>query len=113
MKISEITQEMVINQLRENEAALSESDKAYIDSLQDAAIAYIKSYTGIDGMDTPDENGRMLDDYEDLVYPFMAIVSFMYDNRQMTIDKDKINPVAMSALDLHCFNLVASEDDAQ
>ena len=67
-------------------------------------------WTGIKGLDIPDVNGRMLDDYEDLVYPFMAIISFMYDNRQMTIEKDKINPIAASALNLHSFNIIPAED---
>lgn len=109
MKISEITQELILSQLRENEQALSASDLVYIDALKEATIAYIKDWTGIGEVSTPDENGRMLDDYEDLVYPFMAILSFMYDNRQMTVEKDKINPVAASTLNLHSFNLVPSE----
>jgi hypothetical protein len=109
MKISEITRELILSQLRESAQALSEVDLAYIDALKEATIAYIEDWTGIGGLDTPDDNGRMLDDYEDLVYPFMAIISFMYDNRQMTVEKDKINPVAASALNLHSFNLVPSE----
>ena len=111
MKISEITREMILNQLRENEATLSETDLAYIDSLKEAAVGYIKSYTGINGVDEPDKNGRKLDDYEDLVYPFMAILSTMYDSREMTVDKDKINPIAMSALDMHVFTLIPEDEE--
>ena len=77
MKISEVTQGMILNQLRESAAALSVEDLAYIDALKEATIAYIKDWTGIGGLDEPDSNGRMLDDYEDIVYPFMAIISFM------------------------------------
>ena len=110
MKISEITQDLILSQLRENVTALNEADLAYINALKEATIAYIKDWTGIKEVSTPDENGRMLDDYEDLVYPFMAIMSFMYDNRQMTVERDKINPVAASTLDLHSFNLIPSED---
>ena len=109
MKISEVTQGMILNQLRESAAALSVEDLAYIDALKEATIAYIKDWTGIGGLDEPDSNGRMLDDYEDLVYPFMAIISFMYDNRQMNVDRDKINPIAASALNLHSFNFVHPE----
>lgn len=110
MKISEITQDLILSQLRENVTALNEADLAYINALKEATIAYIKDWTGIKEVSTPDENGRMLDDYEDLVYPFMAIMSFMYDNRQMTVERDKINLVAASTLDLHSFNLIPSED---
>lgn len=102
MKISEITQDLILSQLRENEAALSDIDKAYIEGLKEATIAYIKDWTGI-------KDEQKLDDYEDLVYPFMAIISFMYDNRQMTVEKDKINPVAASVLNLHSFNIVPEE----
>lgn len=109
MKISEITQDLILNQLRENVQALSETDKAYIDALKEATISYIKDWTGIGEVSTPDKNGRMLDDYEDLIYPFMAIISFMYDNRQMTVEKDKINPIAASTLNLHSFNIVPEE----
>ena len=110
MKISEITQELILSQLRENEQALSETELDYIDMLKEATIAYIKEWTGIKEVSIPDVHGHMLDDYEDLVYPFMTIISFMYDNRQMTVEKDKINPIAASALNLHSFNLIPSED---
>ena len=109
MKISEITRDLILSQLRENEAALSEADLAYIDGLKEATISYIKEWTGIYGVDTPDKNGRRLDDYDDLVYPFMTIISFMYDNREMTVEKDKINPVAASTLNLHSFNLIPED----
>ena len=109
MKISEITQELILSQLRENAEALSNVDLAYIDALKEATIAYIKDWTGIAGVNVPDDKGRMLDDYEDLVYPFMTIISFMYDNRQMTVEKDKINPIAASTLNLHSFNFLPSE----
>ena len=111
MKISEITQELILNQLRENAGALSEADLQYISALEDATIAYIEDWTGIHGVDEPDDNGRMLDDYEDLVYPFMAIISTMYDTRQMTVDRDKINPVAASMLNMHTFNYVPEEEE--
>ena len=107
MKISEITREMILNQLREDEAALSSEELAYIDVLKDAAISYIKEWTGISGVDTPDDNGHKLDDYDDLVYPFMAAISHMYDNRQMTIDKDNMNPVSIQILNMHSFIQVA------
>lgn len=111
MKISEITQELILSQLRESAQALSASDLAYIDALKEATIAYIMDWTGIHGIDEADDHGHMLDEYEDLVYPFMAIISFMYDNRQMTVEKDKINPIAASALNLHSFNFVPREDE--
>ena len=110
MKVSEVTLSLLCQQLRENEAALSEDEKEYILELKNAAIAFIQNYDGIYGISTPDENGRMLDDYPDLVYPLLAIVAQMYDNRQMTIDKDKLNPIVASALCLHDYNIVPKEE---
>lgn len=109
MKISEITQELILSQLRENAQALSETEKAYINALKEATIAYICDWTGIGGVSTPDDKGHMLDDYEDLVYPFMTIISDMYDTRSFTVDRNKINPVAASTLNLHSFNIVPEE----
>lgn len=110
MKISEITQGLILSQLRESEQALSADDLALIDAYKQATIRYMMDWTGIKGIDSPDSQGHMLDDYDDLIYPFMAIISFMYDNRQFTVDKDKINPIAASTLNLHSFNFVPSDD---
>ena len=101
MTITEISQ-----QLRENEAALSEAEKSYILGLKDAAVAYVKSHTGIEGVENPDKNGRRLDDYEDITVAVLALISQMYDNRQMTISSDKVNPVVPMLLGIHDFNLI-------
>ena len=98
-------------QLRENEQALSEQELSYIDTLKEAALAYIKSYTGINGVDSADENGRKLDDYEDLTFVLYALVSDMYDNRQIGVSKDKENPVVKALLGIHDFNLIPSESE--
>jgi len=111
MKVSQITREIILNQLRENEAALSLSELAYIDGLKDTAIGYVQGYTGIKGIDEADENGRKLDDYEDIGYAVLSIISFMYDNRSYSIDKGNVNPMVNSVLDMHSFNLVPSESE--
>ena len=112
MKVSQITKETILNQLRENEQALSQSEIDYILSLKAIAVEYVKSYTGIQGTDEVDDNDRRLDDYEDITYAVLAIISFMYDNRTMTVDKSSVNPMVNSILDLHSFNLVPSESEA-
>lgn len=101
--------EMLCQQLRENAAELSQSEIEYITELKNTAIAFIQHYEGIDGVDNADENGRKLDDYPDLVYVLLALVAHMYDNRQMTIDTDKLNPLVMYTLGLHDFNIVPRE----
>lgn len=100
---------MLCQQLRENEAALSENELKYIGVLKEAAISYIKSHTGINGVDVEDSYGRKLDDYPDLTYALMAIVSDMYDNRQMTISSDKVNQTVVNILAMHDYNLIPKE----
>ncbi len=97
---------MLCQQLRENEAALSQDEINYIEVLKDAAISHIKSRTGINGVEENDEYGRKLDDYEDLTYALMALVSDMYDNRQMTVSSDKANETVLNILASHDFNLI-------
>ena len=108
-----MTRSELCQQLRENEAVLSESELSYIDTLKAAAIAYIKSYTGINGIDEPDEQGRKLDDYEDLTYVLFALVSDMYDNRQVNVNKDKVNPVVIGLLGAHDYNLIPSSESEE
>ena len=108
-----MTRSELCQQLRENEAVLSESELSYIDTLKAAAIAYIKSYTGINGVDEPDEQGRKLDDYEDLTYVLFALVSDMYDNRQVNVQKDKVNPVVIGLLGTHDYNLIPSSESEE
>lgn len=102
---------MLCQQLRENEAALSQSELDYIGVLFDAAVSYIKSQTGIHGVDEDDENGRKLDDYPDLTYALMALVSDMYDNRQMTVSSDKANETVINILARHDYNLIPKDSE--
>lgn len=105
-----MNQTTLCQQLRENEEALSPEELDYIEMLKDAAISYIKSHTGIDGVDEDDENGRKLDDYPDLTYALLALVSEMYDNRQLTVSSDKVSPTVTAILSMHDFNLVPESE---
>ena len=109
MLVSEITVEKVLVHLREKPEALSSDEKDHIQLLLDAAIAYVKGRTGINGVDEPDSNGRKLDDYEDITDAVMVLVSDMYDNRQYSVDKSDVNRVAESILSLHQFNFLPGE----
>ncbi len=106
MKVSEITVEKLLVHLREEPEALNDTELEYIQGLLDAAIAYVKSMTGIDGIDTEDDQGRKLDDYEDITNAVMVLVADMYDNRQYSVDKASVNKVVDSIISLHRFNLV-------
>ena len=110
MKVSEITTATIAQQLREEESALSKSELEYIETLKDAAITYVQSETGIYGIDEEDDNGRKLDDYEDLTYAVLVLISDMYDRRQMSVDKKDVNRVADSTIGHHRFNIVPEAD---
>ena len=110
MRVSEITREVVLDHLHENADILSETELSYIDSCKAAAVSYVKGWTGISGVDEPDEEGRKLDDYEDITFAVLAIISSMYDTRSMIVDKDKLNPMVTSVLNMHSFNLLPGAD---
>lgn len=111
MKISELTTENLCLFLRENPQELSDAEVLLIESLRDAAVSYVMKRCNIGGVSSPDEHGRMLDDYEDITIAVQALVSDMYDNRQMTVDGKYENRVAESILGLHDFNLVPSSGE--
>ena len=111
MKVSEITMTMICEQLREEETSLPQETLAYIEALKEAAIAYVMSATGINGVDEADENGHKLDDYEDITIAVMVLISDMYDNRQLTVDKKDINRLAESTINRHRFNLIAGDTE--
>lgn len=97
---------MIAQQLREDVSALSQSDIDYIDALKSAAISYVESETGIYGVNEADENGRKLDDYEDITIAVLVLISDMYDQRQFTVDKKDINRVVEGIINHYRFNLV-------
>ena len=97
MKVSEISVSTLAEYLRVDDT----------DGLQmylDGAIAFVKGYAGL----TDDE----LDAYPEIAICVLAVASDMYDNRQMTVERDKLNPVAADTLDMHSFNLIPSEGEA-
>lgn len=98
MKISEITIKDICWQIRTEEAYLTEEDKAYLPILQKAAIEYVRSYTGLDE--------ATIDTHEDITIAVLVLISDMYDNRQMTVDKKNVNRVVDTILGMYCENLL-------
>ena len=103
MKVSELTRGAVAEYCRIILEDQTETELQVLDAMKEAAIQYCTGYTGL----TREE----LDEHEDITIAVMTLVSDMYDNRQMTVEKDKINPIAASALNLHSFNFVVPEDE--
>lgn len=98
MRTSGITIKDVCRQIRTEEAYLTEDDREYLGILQRAAVEYVKSYTGLDG--------AAIDTHEDITIAVLVLISDMYDNRQMTVDKNNVNRVVDTILGMYCVNLL-------
>ena len=103
MKISEINQAVICNHIREIEENLEESDKTLLEGMKTAAIAYCKGYTGL--------TSEKIDDYEDITIAVLTLISDMWDNRTMTVDRANINRVVDNILAMHCVNLLPTAEE--
>lgn len=98
MKVSEITLKDICRQLRTEETYLMEEDRKYLAILQTAAVDYVKGYTGLDE--------AAIDTHEDITIAVLVLISDMYDNRQMYVDKANTNRVVDTILGMYCENLL-------
>lgn len=98
MKISEITSEIIYNHIREIEDNLDSNDKILLEGMHAAAVAYCTGYTGM-------TMGEM-DACEDITIAVLTLISDMWDNRAMTIDRSNVNTVVDNILSMHCMNLL-------
>ena len=98
MKVSEITLKDICRQIRTDESYLTEDDKSYLVILQKAAVEYVKSYVGLDESE--------IDIHEDITIAVLVLISDMYDNRQMYVDKANVNRVVDTILGMYCENLL-------
>jgi len=98
MKVSEITLKDICRQIRTEEAYLTDGDRQYLEILLSAAMDYVKGYTGLDE--------AAIDTHEDITIAVLVLVSDMYDNRQMAVDKNNVNRVVDTILGMYCENLL-------
>lgn len=98
MKVSEITLSDICRQIRADEAYLTGNDRQHLAILQKAAVEYVKGYTGLDDVE--------IDTHEDITIAVLVLISDMYDNRQMTVDKSNVNRVVDTILGMYCINLL-------
>ena len=96
MKVSEITLEYIMEYTRID--APDEAEQKLLDAIKVAAVSYASSYTGLE----PEE----LDQHEDITLAVLALISDMYDNRQMYVDKSNVNRVAETILGMYSENLL-------
>ena len=95
-KVSEITIDDVARYIRVDD--YEESD---IETYLNIAKNYISSYTGIP---VTNEEGESLDDFPDFVIVAYSLCQDMYDNRTLYVDKNNINKVVQTVLDMHTRN---------
>lgn len=94
MKISDISLETVKDYLKvENDI-----EDTLIDNILTASKNYVKNYTGL----TDEE----IDKKEDITLAVLVLANEMYSNREYTVEKNILNPVITSILDMHSMNLL-------
>lgn len=97
MRTSEITMKDLCRQIRTEEAYITEDDRKHLEILLRAATEYVKSYTGLDDAG--------IDAHEDVTIAVLVLVCDLYDNRQMTVDRNNVNWV-VDTLGMYCINLL-------
>lgn len=98
MKINEITEDNLINYLRLSFDEIDEKETNEVKTLLETAKEFIYSYTGL----TPEEANN----HEDFTIVVYVLVQDMYDNRAFYIDKNNLNKVVETILNMHRTNLV-------
>lgn len=94
MRISEVS----LSLIKDHCGVSGEESDELLTVYKAAALKQISDYTGL----TAEE----LDECEDMVYALLTIVGDMYNSRTMTVEQDKLNPMAAQIMNLHCRNLI-------
>lgn len=98
MRASEITVKNLAEYLKLDYFSLSEEEITEISVFLQTAILFIQSYTGL----TTEE----CDNHEDFTIAVYVLVQDMYDNRCFYVDKNNLNKVVETILNMHRQNLV-------
>ena len=91
-KVSEITIEDIADFIRLDEVDSVEEEQ--LSTFLLVAKNYVTNYTGLDD----------LDEYADLVIAVYILCQDMYDNRTLYVDKNNLNKVVQTILDMHTRN---------
>lgn len=102
MKVSEITQDVILSHLREYADNLEYYDTVLLETIKKAAIEYCKSQTGLAETE--------IDKHEDITVAVLTLISDMWDNRSMTVQKNFVNIVVDTILGMHRTNLLPTPD---
>lgn len=99
MKVSELTLELVKSYLRID----GDNDDMLVTLLLESAKAYASGYMGCTIED--------MDQWPDVTIAILAMIADNYEVRQFTTSVVSASPLILGALDLHCSNLLAEDDD--
>ena len=91
MKLREVTEEDVVGFGR-----IEEEDRRLIPAILSAARSYVLGYTGLSLEET--------NPYEDITLACLVLCCEMYDNRNLTVENEKVNPYVKSVLAMHAVN---------
>lgn len=94
MKFSELTITDIENYLRIEH----DPEDNTVNIIFVASKSFVKGYTGL--------SDDQLDQYEDLSVVVLSLCAELYDNRQFSVDKDKISPGIKIILELYSVNLL-------
>ena len=94
-KVSEITSEDVAEYLRLDDY---EENEQFLKNILKVSKEYIKRYTG--------RKEAEIDDYSSFVIVVFSLCQDMYDNRTLYVDKNNINNIIQTILDMHSVNLL-------
>lgn len=94
-KVSEITSEDVAEYLRLDDY---EENEQFLKNILKVSKEYIKRYTG--------RKEAEIDDYSSFIIVVFSLCQDMYDNRTLYVDKNNINNVIQTILDMHSVNLL-------
>ena len=98
MKVSGITVKNLVEYLKIDYSSLLEEEITEIAVFLQTAISFIQSHTGL----TLEE----IDKHEDFVIAVYVLVQDMYDNRSYYVDKNNLNKVVETILEMHAVNLI-------
>ena len=101
-KISEITYTDIADYIRLDDA--NESEINTLNTLINISKNFISNYTG--------RTAQELDNYQDVVIVVLILCQDMWDNRTLYVDKNNLNKVVETILNMHCTNLLPTVDDA-
>lgn len=92
MKVSEVNPAVARDYLR------LEDNEPSLEVICAAARSFIRAYTGL--------TDAQMDEHDDLAVAMLVLCADMYDNRQMAVQNDKVNPVIERILSAHSANLL-------